>query len=104
MLFEIYAGLSGGFGGAKYVETIEFPSYEEAEDYALELAIEEYQGYEGLHGIRSISEIMEDEGLDEDDAELEYLEERDSWLDYYVEEIDEDEEEDDYEDEDEDED
>ena len=30
--FKIYAGMSGGFGGAKYVGTYEFDTYELAEE------------------------------------------------------------------------
>lgn len=60
MLFEIYAGLSGGFGGASHQETDEFNSEEEALEYAYHLAIEEYQSYEGCHGILDWLDCRED--------------------------------------------
>ena len=49
--FHLYAGLGGGFGGARYNQTIEAEDIEEAYEYAHDLAVEEYQSYEGLHGI-----------------------------------------------------
>ena len=93
--FKVYAGLGGGFGGAKYIETVEAATVEEAGHIAYEYAVEEYEGFEGLHGLASYSDIVDnpaDYGLDEDceDEELlweAYEEERSTWLDYYVKEI-----------------
>ena len=39
--FKIYAGLSGGFGGAQYHCTDDFIDRADAERYARELAMEE---------------------------------------------------------------
>lgn len=48
MKYNIYAGLGGGFGGARLVaEAEEFENQAAAEEYAYEYAIEEYQSYEG---------------------------------------------------------
>ena len=92
--FEIYAGLSGGFGGANYIKTEEYNSFEEAEEDARNLAIEDYQSYEGCHGITSKEDIwnnLADYGLDENatDEEIEvvYNEEIESWIDYKVKEV-----------------
>ena len=70
----------------------------EADDTAYEAAIEDYESYEGLHGIRGMAEIAEEDfdiELDELDyntgdyiaIEEAYLEERESQLDYWAEEI-----------------
>jgi hypothetical protein len=85
--WKIYAGLGGGFGGAKYVKTIT-GTKQEAEAEAYQEAISSYESYEGLHGLRTISEIMEEDGVDEEEAEAIYNDERESWLDYWVEEDD----------------
>jgi hypothetical protein len=86
--FKVFYGLGGGFGGATEDDEIyEFANKDEAIEFAREKACEEYDDHAGLHGLRSIEEIMEEEGLDEDEAIAEYKEERESWLDYEVEEI-----------------
>lgn len=67
-----------------------------AHDVAYEYAVEDYEMYEGLHGIRGMHDIALDDydvELDEaDDAtydaiEQDYLDERESQLDYWAEEI-----------------
>lgn len=93
--FEVYAGLGGGFGGAKYIETVEVANEEEASQIAYEYAVEEYESYEGLYGLVSYGDIVdnpEEYGLDEDCQNEEYLweayeEERSTWLNYYVKEV-----------------
>ena len=63
-----------------------------AENYAYEKAIEEYQSYEGLHGIMDIEEVCEEFGIEDvasAEAEIAYQEERESWLSYSAEEYDE---------------
>lgn len=91
MVYNIYAGLGGGFGGAEFCGEGEFVSEEDAMEYAREQAVHEYQSYEGLHGIFGLEDIREeyqDFGLDEDftDEELEevYNSEIESWIEYYV--------------------
>jgi hypothetical protein len=85
MKYKIFAGLGGGFGGANYVETVNCNDEEEATSIAYEHACEEYDGYSGLHGLRDIDQIMEEEQVNEEEAEEIYREDRESWLDYYVE-------------------
>ena len=58
--FHLYAGLGGGFGGANYCETVEAENIDEACEFAYELAIEEYQSYEGCHGIMNWGDCYED--------------------------------------------
>lgn len=93
MKFEIYAGLGGGFGGANYVETIEANTREEAEEYARQCAIDDYESYEGSHGILSRDNVFEDliesfgEEPLEEDVDLRYMEEVEGWITYYVEEV-----------------
>lgn len=95
MFFKIYARLAGGFGGATYYKTEEYDSVHEAEVDAYELAVAEYESYEGSHGIISrddIRENLDDYGLESgaSEAEIEeaYKEEVESWIDYWIEEAD----------------
>lgn len=85
--YKIFTGLGGGFGGAREYGTYEVSSQDDAEQYAYEVACEEYEGYAGLHGLRSVDDIIEEEGYCEVEAEDAYNEERESWLSYYVEEV-----------------
>lgn len=82
--YNIYAGLAGGFGGAKYYSTILAENEDEALDYAFERACEDYEMYEGKHGLTSWSQIAEENELDPeedyDTIEEMYMSERDSWL------------------------
>ena len=40
-LFDVYAGMSGGFGGASFHKTEEYATIDEAVQEAYELAVEE---------------------------------------------------------------
>lgn len=95
--FKIFAGLNGG---ATEQGIWEFTTKEDAVRYAYDLAIEEYQSYEGSHGILSYDECYEDclesEWIDPDsmsEAEIEliverhYLDQIESWTECYVEEV-----------------
>lgn len=84
--FEIRYGLGGGFGGCESNdwEEIEAENEERATDEAYTAACEEYDRYDGMHGLRSVSQIMEEEDVNESDAEEIWTEERESWLDYEV--------------------
>jgi len=66
---------------------------DEAETTSWAMAQELYQSYEGLHGMRSYSEIEEemreeDEDVSEDDITMTYNEEIESWASYYAEKFD----------------
>lgn len=82
--FQIRAALSGGFGGVENAcwETVECSSMAEAESEAYEAACAVYDSYDGLHGLRSIEQIMEEAEVSEHDAEEIWREEREGWLDY----------------------
>ena len=54
--FDLYAGV----WHPEYQGCYEFANLEEATDRARELAIEEYQSYEGSHGVLSYDECCED--------------------------------------------
>ena len=93
-LYKIYAGLGGGFGGATYIETAVFSSLEEAKNAAYEYALQEYESMEGMYGLRSYEQILEEliyeYGEDDisslkDEAEQILQDEMESWLDYHVE-------------------
>ena len=96
MKYNIYAGLGGGFGGPTYQGTGEFNDEDSATDYAYEMAIEEYQSYEGYHGILDWHDVAEQEELDPEENEeaidAAYREEIESWIEYYAVPFDEDEE------------
>lgn len=91
--YNIYAGLGGGFGGAKYQYTSVYESEEEALEEAHQLAVEEYGSYEGMHGLLTYDEAeTEARNLypdgDEEDIEncISHLfdEDVDNWIKYYV--------------------
>ena len=88
--YNIYAGLGGGFGGAKYSGTGEFKSEEDACQVAYAIAREEYESYEGYHGIKDWQDVAEENNLDPDKEEDYYAinefynEEVESWIEYYA--------------------
>lgn len=94
--FKIYAGMGGSFGGAKYQGTYEYIDIDEATADAYRMAEEEYQSYEGYHGIMSsedVEEDLRDSGFIEDDMtddeiadmiDYHYREEIESWISYYA--------------------
>ena len=92
--FKIYAGLSGGFGGARYCGVYECADRDEAEIYAREQAIEEYESYGGYHGLYTWDsmrqEIADDEydgdieQVDPEDVDMRLMEEVEGWLTYKV--------------------
>lgn len=81
-------------GGGEVCEgPYEYKSKENAQDEARIMAIDDYESFEGYHGIPDIGDIMEnmeEYGLDrdatEDDCWDVYYEQREGWLDYWVEE------------------
>ena len=82
-LYIIGYGLSGGFGGARNFEVIQVDSLEDAEKWAWESACEDYENYAGSNGLRGVSEIMEEDEIEDEDEALQvYEEERENWLDY----------------------
>ena len=82
-LFIIGHGLGGGFGGARVFEVIQVDTQEEADKWAWESACDDYDRYAGSNGLREVGEIMEEDGIeDEDEAWDVFCEERESWLDY----------------------
>ena len=95
--FKIYAGLSGGFGGAHYHCTDEFTDYADAERYAYELAMEEYESYGGYHGLytwdsmrQEIADELYDgdiEQVDPEDVDMRMIEEVEGWITYHVKEV-----------------
>lgn len=94
MLYHIYAGMGGGFGGARYMGTADCKNEEEASRIAYEYAVEEYQQYEGYYGVVDMAEIYENPaefGIDDeesecfdDEVEAVYQDEVESWIEYYA--------------------
>lgn len=91
-----YFKIGYGCGCGDNEDYITAKDQKEADDIAYEYAEEEYEMYEGLHGIRSMHDIALDdydvELCDADDAtynniEQDYIDERESQLDYWAEEI-----------------
>lgn len=83
MLYNIYAGLGGGFGGARYDHTRDCNNKEEAENLAYEEAIGIYESYEGSQGILSYNDCREASDSDEEAEEM-YREEIENWIEYYA--------------------
>ena len=91
--YNIYAGLGGGFGGAKYQYTGLYDNPEKAAEDAYEAASEEYESYSGYHGLLTYEEALEaaredNPGKSEEELQ-EYIDElleedKESWMDYYA--------------------
>jgi len=82
-LYIIGYGLGGGFGGQQNFIVIQADNEDDAEKQAFESACEYYESYAGSNGLRDISEIMEEEGIEDEDEAIEvFEEEREGWLDY----------------------
>ena|ERR1035437_9945458 len=82
--WRIYAGLGGGFGGAKYVET-KFTTEKHALVDAEVEAYDIYNSYEGMHGLFSLEdELEENPDLDEEELAMMEQEDRDAWIEYWV--------------------
>ena len=93
-----YFRITYGCGCGENEEYMEFNSQQEANEYAYQSALDDYESYEGLHGIRSMRDIAEEDfevNLDEldynlgtyIDIETTYTEERESQISYGAEEI-----------------
>lgn len=92
--FKIYAGLSGGFGGARFCGVYDCEDEHEAESIAREQAIEEYESYGGYHGLYTWDsmrqEIADDEyngdidQVDPEDVDMRLMEEVEGWLSYRI--------------------
>lgn len=98
MKYAIFAGLSGGFGGATFQYVDEFDNEDEALKVAYDKAVavyESYEGYESYHGLLDWEGVRDNlrrlfgEEPGEDDVRERYLEEVESWIDYRVEEYEE---------------
>lgn len=61
--YNIYVGLGISMGGTQYQCTIK-TNEDEAYNYAYQLAREEYESYEGLHGILSWEDCAAELGYD----------------------------------------
>lgn len=104
MAYNIYAGLGGGFGGAYFQYVSDARDEATAEQEAYELACEIFDNQIGV-GIESHEDLMEEAvvEVDREDynteeeyqkaldcyVESSYNDLRDSWIEYYVEETDE---------------
>lgn len=98
--YKIYAGLGGGYGDAKYQYTAEFNTEGEAETAAYVEACQLYDSYdpEGWENLVIEAEgIVDEEDYDdivdyrhevEQEAERLDNEYRETWVDYYVVEVD----------------
>jgi hypothetical protein len=92
--FKIYAGLSGSFGGTQYHCTDDFIDHTDAERYARELAVEEYESYGGYHGLytwdsmrQEIADELYDgdiEQVDPESVDERMIEEVENWMVYKV--------------------
>lgn len=85
--FQIRYGLGGSFGGLCEWENSDAANEVDADLEAWEKACEEYESHAGLHGLRDVEQIMEEDEVDEEEAWEIYNEERESWLDYETREV-----------------
>ena len=91
--YNIYAGLGGGFGGAKYQYTGLYDNEDDAFIDAYTAASEEYESYGGYHGLLTYEEALEtamndnpgksEEELQEYIDEL-FEEDKENWIEYYA--------------------
>lgn len=65
-------------------EEIEVGSYDEACEEAYINALQDYEMYEGIHGIRTVDEIMEEDEVSEEEAVEIYNEEKENTIQYEV--------------------
>lgn len=95
---ERYYKIGYGCGCGDNEDYITAHDQKEADKIAYQSAIEDYESFEGLHGIRGMAEIAEEDfdiELDELDCnmgdyidiETTYIDEKESQLDYWAEEI-----------------
>lgn len=82
--YFIEYGVGGGIN-SKNSEVVDFESEEKASNYAWEMACQDYDNYAGMYGIRDINDIIDEDGVDEEEAEMIFNDERESWLDYSAE-------------------
>lgn len=94
--YNIYAGLGGSFGGARYLYTSLCASMADAEREAWDAAMEEYEQYTIYDGVPDMYECIEEARgdfngeVEEDDPELLeianqiYLEYVNDWCSYYA--------------------
>lgn len=91
--YNIYAGLGGGFGGAKYQYTGLYDNEDDAFIDAYTAVSEEYESYGGYHGLLTYEEALEtamndnpgksEEELQEYIDEL-FEEDKENWIEYYA--------------------
>lgn len=81
--YKINYGLGGAFGVNE--EIMDFPDEAIAHKEAYELAIQEYHSYEGLHGIRDLEDIIEQEECSQEEAYEIYEDEVENMIEYWVE-------------------
>ena len=89
--YRLYVRSVGG--GTICEGPFEYKDKRDATDEAYNMAVEDYESFEGYHGIPDIGDIMEhkeDYGVEEDANEDEcweaYYEQRENWLNYWAEE------------------
>lgn len=79
--------MSGGFNNVYAREEVECANLEEATNLAYEYALEEFDSYAGLHGVKDFDECLEEADGDELLAEDIYREVFETWVVYYAEEV-----------------
>ena len=88
---KFYVEYGCGCGSDNYM-IVEAKDLAAADKFAYNQAIEEYESYEGYHGILDKEQVCEEFGIEDinsEEAEIAYQEERESWLSYSAEEYDE---------------
>lgn len=76
-------------GCGEEVELIEAENFDRAMNCAYEAAIENYESFEGYHGVMDRDEVAEEFGLkDEDEIDEAYMDQRENTIYYSAEELD----------------
>lgn len=97
--YELFYCMTGGFGSHynsagtfEYMGKTEEECEKEALEEAYNLAVENYQGYEGCNGLRSETQVEQEDFIEEgiteytrDDVQERYTEEIEGWIGYKVE-------------------
>lgn len=81
-----YKIFAGSINGAQEIDIVKCKDAIEASKIAYDEAVADYESYEGLHGLRALEDIMDEDDIEDEEAAWEiYRDERESWLEYYAE-------------------
>ena len=81
--YQISYGMGGGFGGLGDWEDCDAITLTMAEEDAYQMALDNYDSYDGSYGLQTVQDIMaENSDYDEETAQEAWEYERESWIVY----------------------